>query len=83
MELSDTTVLRSATGNAGEVMTWCGGMNPCPDGPLGVIHEGAYADVIVVDGDPIADVTAIKRGNVKVVIKDGKLFQVYSGRQCS
>ena len=73
------TALRSATGNAGEVLGWCGGMNPYPYGKLGVIAEGAYADVIVIDGDPLADITALKRDNVKVVIKDGKCFKYALG----
>ena len=69
------TALRSATGNAGEVLSWCGGMNPYKDGTLGVIEKGAYADVILVDGDPLADIHALKRDKVQVVIKDGKCFK--------
>lgn len=73
------TALRSATGNAAEVLSWCGGMNPYKEGKLGVIAEGAYADVILVDGDPLADITAIKRDKVQVVIKDGKCFKYKLG----
>ncbi|CAB9509420.1 amidohydrolase [Seminavis robusta] len=69
------TALRSATGDAAEVLSWCGGMNPYKDGKLGVIEEGAYADVILVDGDPLADIEALKRDKVRVVIKDGKCYK--------
>ena len=69
------TALRSATGNAGEVLTWCGGMNPYKDGALGVIKEGAYADVIVVDGNPLDDIKCLHRDKIEVVIKDGKCFK--------
>ena len=69
------TALWSATGNAAEVLGWCGGMNPYKDGTLGVIAEGAYADVIVVDGNPIEDITCIKRDKVLVVVKDGKCYR--------
>ena len=69
------TALRSATGNAGEVLSWCTGMNPSKDGPLGVIKEGAYADVIVVNGDPLADIECLHRDNVDVVVKDGKCYK--------
>mmetsp|Transcript_33099 Transcript_33099/g.59650 ORF Transcript_33099/g.59650 Transcript_33099/m.59650 type:complete len:451 (-) Transcript_33099:233-1585(-) len=69
------TALRSATSNAAEVLSWCTGMNPYKDGPLGVIKEGAYADVIVVDGDPLANIKSLHRDKVEVVIKDGKCFK--------
>lgn len=69
------TALRSATSNAGEVLSWCTGMNPYKDGPLGVIKEGAYADVIVVNGDPLADIECLHRDKIEVVIKDGKCFK--------
>lgn len=29
------------------------------DGPLGVIQEGAYADILLVDGNPLEDITVI------------------------
>ena len=74
-KFDSVTALRSATGNAAEVLSWCTGMNPYKDGALGVIQEGAYADVIVVNGDPIADISSLHRDNVEVVIKDGKCFK--------
>ena len=73
------TALKTATGNAGEVLSWCGEMTPYKDGTLGVIEEGAYADVIIVDGDPIADIKVLGRDNVKVVIKDGKCYKYNLG----
>ena len=60
------TALKSATGNAGEVLSWCTGMNPYPGGKLGVVEEGAFADLIVVDGDPIADIKVLNRENIQV-----------------
>jgi imidazolonepropionase-like amidohydrolase len=42
-------------------------------GKLGVIAPGAFADVIAVSGDPLADVKAL--GNVSFVMKDGKVFK--------
>ena len=50
-------------------------MNPYKDGPLGVIKEGAYADLIIVDGDPLADIECLHRDKIEVVIKDGKCFK--------
>jgi hypothetical protein len=36
-----------------------GPRNPYKTGPLGVIKEGAYADVILVDGNPLEDITVL------------------------
>jgi len=73
------TALKSATGNAGEVLSWSTGMNPYPYGKVGVIEEGAYADVILVDGNPLEDITCLRRKNVQVVIKDGKCYKYTLG----
>lgn len=42
------------------------------DGVLGLIAEDALADVIVCEGDPLEDVTALR--SVRVVIKDGEVL---------
>jgi len=42
-------------------------------GQLGVIAPGAYADVVAVKGDPLANVTILE--NVGFVMKDGKVFK--------
>jgi len=42
-------------------------------GELGVIAPGALADVVAVDGDPLADVQVLAK--VRFVMKDGKIFR--------
>ncbi|HET9837158.1 MAG TPA: amidohydrolase family protein [Candidatus Angelobacter sp.] len=42
-------------------------------GELGVIAPGAYADIIAVQGDPLANIEALK--NVTFVMKDGAIFK--------
>lgn len=42
-------------------------------GQLGVIAPGAYADVVAVDGDPLANIKVLE--NVGFVMKDGKVFK--------
>ncbi len=56
---------------------WSGGMNPYKEGSLGVIEKGAYADILLVDGNPLEDLTVIRdyENNFKVIIKDGKIWQ--------
>ena len=50
-------VLKSMTSIGGEVAALTGQWNPYPDGPLGVIEEGAYADILLVEGNPLEDIT--------------------------
>jgi len=40
---------------------------------IGTVAEGYAADLVAVDGDPTLDVTAL--GNVRLVIRDGRLHQ--------
>jgi imidazolonepropionase-like amidohydrolase len=40
---------------------------------LGTIEPGKLADVIVVDGNPLFDITAL--GHVEVVVKDGRVYK--------
>ena len=42
-------------------------------GNIGVIAPGAYADIVAVQGDPLANIDALK--NVSFVMKDGKVFK--------
>nr|MCH9668464.1 hypothetical protein [Actinomycetes bacterium] len=48
--------------------------NPYP-GRLGVVTEGALADLILVDGDPVADISLITRPDeaFTAIIKAGQL----------
>ncbi|MCK4711095.1 MAG: hypothetical protein KAU21_20960, partial [Gammaproteobacteria bacterium] len=46
------------------------------DGPLGVIEKGAYADILIVKGNPLKDLTILRnRDNLQMIMKDGKLFK--------
>jgi len=51
--------------------------NPWQDGPLGIIEQGAYADILIVDGNPLEniEVLADPDNNLKVIMKDGKIYK--------
>ncbi|GAA1142241.1 amidohydrolase family protein [Nocardioides aquiterrae] len=51
------------------------------DGEVGVLTPGAIADVIVVDGDPLADITVLQdKRRIEVVVKGG-VRQVFDEEQ--
>jgi imidazolonepropionase-like amidohydrolase len=68
--------LAMATGTNAELLAMSGKRNPYP-GKLGVVEEGALADLLLVDGDPIADIKLIEdpAKNFVVIMKDGKIFK--------
>ena len=74
---SDVEILRQNTSNAGRWLAKSGTKNPYRDGPLGVIEIGAYADMILVEGNPLEDVSVLAdyKNSVKVVIKDGDIYK--------
>ena len=74
---SDVEILKQNTSNAARWLAKSGPKNPYKEGALGVIEVGAYADMILVDGNPLEDVSVVAdyKNNVKVVIKDGGIFK--------
>ena len=65
---SPMETLVAATRHGGEIMG--------KPGELGVIAVGALADLLVVDGDPLADITLMQdRGKLRVIMKDGALHK--------
>jgi len=69
-------ILKMATATNGELLALSGPRNPYP-GKLGVLEEGALADLLVVDGDPIANIALIENPekNFLIIMKDGKIFK--------
>jgi len=69
-------VLKMATSDNAQLLAMCGERNPYP-GRLGVVEEGALADLLLVDGDPIANIKLIEdpEKNFLAIMKDGKLFK--------
>jgi imidazolonepropionase-like amidohydrolase len=53
----------------------CGSRDHYNQGDLGIVKEGAYADLLLIDGNPIENIDlVVDQNNFKVVIKDGKIF---------
>ena len=64
--------LKMATADNGELMALSGFINPYP-GRLGVVEEGALADLLLVEGDPLQDLglVADPERSFLVIMKDG------------
>jgi imidazolonepropionase-like amidohydrolase len=73
---SPAEVLKMATADNAEVLALSGPRNPYP-GKLGVVEQGALADLLLVDGDPLANIKLIENPdrNFKVIMKDGKIYK--------
>ncbi|MCA1775358.1 MAG: amidohydrolase family protein [Loktanella sp.] len=68
--------LRMATGAAGDLLSMSGTRAPY-EGKLGVIAEGALADILVWDGDPETDLAFLSDPdtNLRLVMKGGRIFK--------
>lgn len=68
--------LMMATGTNAELLKLSGKRNPYR-GDLGVVREGALADLLLVDGNPIEDISLIgdPEKNFLVIMKDGVLYK--------
>jgi imidazolonepropionase-like amidohydrolase len=66
---SPADILRSATVTNAELMM--------EKGTLGVIAEGAYADLLVVEGNPLEDLGVLMNPekNLKLIMKDGLVYK--------
>jgi imidazolonepropionase-like amidohydrolase len=84
------TALVSMTSIGGEIAAMTGEfMNPYPQGKLGIIAEGAYADILVVDGNPLEDLSVIGTSDkwfdapeppgspetIRIIMKDGQIYK--------
>ena len=68
--------LRMVTGGNGELLALSGKRNPYP-GKLGVLERGAWADLLVVDGNPLDNVALLADPdkNLKLIMKDGRIYK--------
>jgi imidazolonepropionase-like amidohydrolase len=74
--LTPFEALRLVTHDNAQLLALSGPRNPYP-GRLGVVLEGALADLLLVDGNPLEDLQLIgdPARNFVVIIKDGRVFK--------
>ncbi|WNC74002.1 amidohydrolase family protein [Thalassotalea psychrophila] len=81
--------LKALTSYGGELAALTGKGNPYP-GKIGVVEVGAYADLLLVDGNPLEDLSVIGAqadifsvpnrdegaiDGMKIIMKDGKIYK--------
>ncbi len=69
-------VLTMATSDNADLLALSGPRHPYP-GVLGRIEPGAWADILLVDGDPLADLSLLADPdqNLSVIMKDGVIHK--------
>ncbi|WP_171123679.1 MULTISPECIES: amidohydrolase family protein [unclassified Ruegeria] len=82
--------MTTLTSTGGEIVALSGDfMNPYPAGKLGVIEEGAYADILLIDGNPLEDFSVVGTGDqwfgadprpespetIRLIMKDGVIYK--------
>jgi len=69
-------ILKQATSGNAEVLYFSGPRNPYP-GKLGVIEKDAFADILLIKGDPTKDLTLFhdSENNIQLIMKDGEIYK--------
>ncbi|MCY1719958.1 amidohydrolase family protein [Prolixibacteraceae bacterium Z1-6] len=69
--------LKIYTSENARLLEMSGPRHPYQEGPLGVVKEGAYADLIMVDGNPLENLELVgdPAKNFVMVMKDGKVYK--------
>ena len=69
-------VLKMATSDNAQLLKMCGPRDPYP-GELGVIKEGALADLILIDGNPMQNLELIvdPAKNFVMIMKNGRIYK--------
>ena len=70
-------ILKQATSVNAQLLALTGPRNPYQDGPLGVVQPGAYADLLLVEGNPLEDIRVLENPeeNLRLIMKNGVIYK--------
>ncbi|TAJ11910.1 amidohydrolase family protein [Marinilabiliaceae bacterium JC017] len=73
---TNAEILKQATSINGGILALSGPRNPYP-GKIGVIEEGALADILLIDGNPLENIEILTNPekNLLLIMKDGKVYK--------
>ena len=74
---SNAEVLKQATSQNGQLWALAGPRNPYGETPIGVIEEGAYADLLIMEGNPLEDISVMTKPeeNLSIIMKGGVVYK--------
>ena len=68
--------LKQATGNCHELFKLCTYQDPYPEGEVGTLRKGSFADLLILRENPMENIAQLEnQGNILLIMKDGKLFK--------
>ena len=70
-------ILKQATSTNAELLRFSNSRDPYKAAPLGVIEEGAWADMLIYNADPLADAMVLTKPteHLKLIVKGGKVYK--------
>ena len=75
IETENEEILRQTTSITAGLVEMSGKRNPYR-GKLGVIREDALADLLIVDGNPLEDISVLADpDNLRLIMKDGVIYK--------
>ena len=58
-KITPLEMLKQATSTNAELLRFSNTINPCKEAPLGIIKEGAWADILIYNRNPMEDIQSI------------------------
>ena len=70
-------LLKQATSTNAELLRFSNSRDPYKAAPLGVVEEGAWADMLIYDADPLGDIMVVTKPteHLKLIIKGGTVYK--------
>jgi len=70
-------LLKQATSTNAELLRLCNSRDPYKAAPLGVVAEGAWADMLIYSANPLEDIKVVTepKKNLKFIMKGGKVYK--------
>lgn len=70
-------MLKQATSTNAELLRFSNSRDPYKAAPLGVVKEGAWADVLIYNANPLDDIKVVTKPkeHLQVIIKGGKVYK--------
>jgi len=74
---SPSEIMIQATSATAEMLKLSGKRSPYQKGALGVIEEGAYADMLLIEGNPLEDISVLEdpENNLRLIMKGGVIYK--------